>query len=396
MENYYKLNTSIDTENQIIKTIVNLDYYTKDNLNNLEFYINDKIDIKVTKCNYDFNYEVYTNKDSNVPFIPECKIIRINFKNSIEKNEKINLNFLCEGKFDITDNITVNSLNSEWIELGLYSLWHPVFKSLESAKFDADINISDEYTVVNSFQNKSYQSIVQVQPTVDCTIIASNKFKYVSRSSEGMDVKSYYTKTDKKPIANKIIDYIDIVSKTFLKFGQTSIKNLSIVIGDRTEGGGYCRPGLIVLSSPENFDELGYFHFISHEFAHMWWCDAPTDSYEDWLNESFAEYSALIAIREEFGKEVFNSILDRYKENSKGLKPIINLKRNNANAYTILYEKGPCLLNILESKIGEHEFIELLKEMKVRKIINTDTFLDLLEERYNKDIKHYFYQLLSS
>jgi len=38
-----------------------------------------------------------------------------------------------------------------------------------------------------------------------------------------------------------------------------------------------------------------------------WWANAPVNSWEDWLNESFAEYSALMAVRELFGAERFEA-----------------------------------------------------------------------------------------
>ena len=396
MNNSYNLNVDIDIENEIIKVICKVDYFTKYKIDNLRFYISSKMDVKVSECSYEFDYEINEDTEKQCPFIKDPKILKVNFKEFIEEQEQIELILICEGKFDITDGVGCNTLNTEWIELGLYCIWHPLLVDLNTSNFKADIKISEGYKVVNAIENGLYQTLEQNQSTFDCTIIASNKFECISTSNEGINVNVYYTNEDKKDIAKNIIKYLNSGLNIFSRFGKTSTKNLSIVIGERDDGGGYCRPELISLSSLEGYNELDNFHFICHELAHMWWLDAPSNSYEDWLNESFAEYSALIAIREEFGEVEFTKLINGYRERSKDLKPIMNIKRDDPTAYGVLYEKGACVLNKLEIRIGKNEFIELLKEMKLRKISSTESFLELVEDMYGKDVKQYIYYLLCS
>lgn len=85
-----------------------------------------------------------------------------------------------------------------------------------------------------------------------------------------MNLNVYYTNEDKKYTAKNIIEYLNRGLRTFSKFGKTSSNNLSIVISERDSGGGYCRDELISLSSLKGFSDLDIFHFICHEFAHMW------------------------------------------------------------------------------------------------------------------------------
>jgi len=47
---------------------------------------------------------------------------------------------------------------------------------------------------------------------------------------------------------------------------------------------------------------------------------------EDWLNESFAEYSALMAVRELFGTGRFQNIIAGKRKRSEGMPPIKALK----------------------------------------------------------------------
>ena len=394
MNNSYDLNLDIDIENETLKVICKVDYFTKDKIDNISFYISSKMDVKVNQCNYKFDYEIKEDTEKRCTFVKDPKILEVNFKEFIEVNKNIELTLICEGKFDIAEGVGCNSLNREWIELGLYCIWHPLLVDLNDSNFKADIKISEGYKVVNTIENGLYQSLVQNKPTVDCTIIASNKFKCISTSNEDLNVKVYYTNEDKKNTAKNLLKYLNSGLRIFSRFGKTSTNNLSIVIGERDSGGGYCRPELISLSSLDGSSDLDIFHFICHEFAHMWWLDAPSDSYEDWLNEAFAEYSSLIAIREEFGEVEFYKLINEYTERSKDLKPIMNIKRDDPSAYGVLYEKGACVLNKLEDKIGENEFIALLKETNSRKIISTQSFLELVEDMYGKDINEYIYELL--
>jgi len=46
------------------------------------------------------------------------------------------------------------------------------------------------------------------------------------------------------------------------------------------------------------------------EFSHLWWSNAPTDTWEDWLNEGFAEYGAPRAVRQRIGKAAFQSLIN--------------------------------------------------------------------------------------
>jgi hypothetical protein len=46
---------------------------------------------------------------------------------------------------------------------------------------------------------------------------------------------------------------------------------------------------------------------LTHEVAHFWWSGAPSVTWENWLNEAFAEYSALMYVRKFEGVEAFDT-----------------------------------------------------------------------------------------
>lgn len=126
-------------------------------------------------------------------------------------------------------------------------------------------------------------------------------------------------------------------------------------------------------------EEREYFRFIAHELAHLWWHHVKnTNSWEDWLNESFAEYSALLALREKFGTDVFQEKINEYSNLSRNLPPIRNLNRGSDNAHAVLYYKGPLLLCKLEALIGKNKFFKLLNIIHLQKVSSTEKFLNII------------------
>jgi aminopeptidase N len=161
------------------------------------------------------------------------------------------------------------------------------------------------------------------------------------------------------------------------------------------QGGGYARKGFIVLPPEEKPDEES-FRYIAHEIAHLWWMHAPSASWEDWLNESFAEYSALMALRERFDDKTFREFLGRKGERIKDLPPILGLRREDEKAFDVLYNKGPLILSKLESRVGKQSFIRILREWSARKVRLTSEFMSVLGCVSSPKNRKWFEELLET
>ncbi|MBE0696325.1 MAG: hypothetical protein IH586_05325, partial [Anaerolineaceae bacterium] len=190
-------------------------------------------------------------------------------------------------------------------------------------------------------------------------------------------------------------------------FGRTRLNELTLIESPRKLGGSYARRGLIVLggmSENDYFDQpAAYLRYLSHEAAHAWWWEAPTASWEDWLNESFAEYSALLALRERFGSEVFETFLERKKERLNGIHPLWEFERSDISTpeklnqvERLLYDKGPLLLHALAQRTGSQRYLELCRACLWSGVITTDHLLDLLEELEDAETRGWFEALLKS
>jgi aminopeptidase N len=262
--------------------------------------------------------------------------------------------------------------------------------------FNIKILIDSGYKIINSKKSGDYSVLEQSIPDSDCSIIASNSFNCVQSNFKNITVNIYFTKDIYNNLAQKIRGYLITILDYYKRFGEIDCQELSIVIAPREEGGGYCRPGLIVLMpNDDNKNEADYFKFIAHEIAHLWWCKCKrVDSWEDWLNESFAEFSALLVLREAFGEEEFKRKINLYAQKAEGLPPIKGLDRDNEKAYSVLYMKGPLILHELEENIGILEFEKLLNIVHVSNVDTTEYFLHKLNEITNQEITENFNMLL--
>jgi hypothetical protein len=238
-------------------------------------------------------------------------------------------------------------------------------------------------------------------------LVASKNMKSLKRVAGGYTVYVHYS-TIQDTTANILIDDLIGVFDLFDGwFAGNKDGMIALIESLRERGGGYSRTGLISLAglSDEGYVDQheDYIRYLAHETAHTWWQFAPKDSWEDWMNEGFAEFSALMVIRELFGEKAFNERLEAKKNNLSETPPIWGFDRNDrftpAKSQAIeanLYSKGPVLLYLLEERIEEEKFLALCEEMVASRISSTGDFLNLLSKNYGTELRNWFENLLES
>ncbi|WP_040215062.1 hypothetical protein [Clostridium polynesiense] len=391
--NFYSSVIKINSDEHLISSEVKLTYYCKErNIGILNFYIHKDMHFESILCSKDSCYEVTKDTAEWNPFILESKLIRISLVNPLLQGDAVDISFKYYGYINSVTEYGINRLAKEWIELGIYTPWFPLTENIEEALFNTEIIIEDEYKVINGQKLGDSWMINQDTPQIDCTIIASKDFNDISSSSSNPLIKVYYTLNDYKAEAYKILSYSNKILDCYRSFGVIEDKDLSIVIAPRELGGGYCRQGLIVLTPKEDKEnEQEYFRFLAHEIAHLWWNKSKAPhSFEDWLNESFAEYSSLMALREIFGTEDYNRIIDEYSKKSIGLPAVVDIDRYDENVYGVLYIKAPLILYRLEEKLQSENFFMLLNKIHVNKISTTEELIKLLYCEFGKETANCF------
>lgn len=390
----YNIDVCVLPKTKELKARVNLDYINSvDGTQHLKFYIHKDIVIKDITCNHLVSYAVGDGVEAWCPFVLESKVIQINLAKPINAGEALAISFDYSGVIDIVTQYGVNRISEDWVELGLYTPWFPLNPSLEYARFDVRLTIDDAYSLISSFAKKvagTWQLQID-KPQMDCTLLALKTNVFALTKTESLEIKSYAAYEAHRGIATTISQLAGDITAIYTAFGPLAQEQITFVVLPRNDGGGYCRPDMIVLTADEaKPNDLNYFKYIAHEVAHMWWGRAYTNSWEDWLNESFAEYSALMAVRVMRGEKEFSEIIERYISKSKDLPPIEGLCRADEKAYAVLYQKGPTLLYALECKIGRESFLRLFQIIYTENVITTQGLLETIVKLFDQEIALWF------
>jgi len=178
-------------------------------------------------------------------------------------------------------------------------------------------------------------------------------------------------------------------------------------------GWGQAPAGLVFITS-EAFQPListesqiyseGINERIAHEIAHQYWgVSVRWPSYtEQWLSESFAEYSAALLLKKFQGDAPYKRLLAHWKADANdahNLAPIPLANRittpNNSdwNRFKLLYGKGPYLLAALHKQVGDEPFLIFLKSYQKsfrNKAGSTKDVAGLLGFMTKQDFKPFF------
>ncbi len=146
---------------------------------------------------------------------------------------------------------------------------------------------------------------------------------------------------------------------------------------------------------------------FAHEIAHQFWghvVKMPSEE-EQWLSESFAEYSAALFLRAAKGEATYKSLVSHWKGGSrfasdKAPIPLANRVFVANDAATrdairtgLLYDKGPLLLAALHRQLGDEAFLTFLKSYQKTfrwKFGSTKTIAGLLQFLTKKDFGPFF------
>jgi len=403
-ETHYNVELTLDPEQGSLHANVELLCSSiEQQCSNLEFYLHKSMEIKSITGSVPITYQFDVEQPCSFPFTPDAGTLKIKLTQPVEDDKLLRIWFEYEGNIGVPP-WEVNRITPGWVELGFYAPWFPYRPELKQFCYDVQVQIDPGYEVIGLGEVKQLGEglwhISQKQPSADMVVMASNRFCRLRGAESGLEVELDYVDVAKWVVEDVFKKGLQALKWFSEWFGVTSSVDMRIVITPRIEGGGYARTGFVVLPriDTESYkeEEVSYFSNLAHECAHLWWANAPVNSWEDWLNESFAEYSALMAVRELFGTERFESILAKKLKRSEGMPPIKGIKRNDERAFTVLYDKGCLVLYELEQMAGRKEFIEVLRKTFQQKVSSTAEFVELVGADVSNEAKKKLNRLLSS
>lgn len=319
--------------------------------------------------------------------------VEVAFDGDLEPGRSLTVSVRYEGAI-VGDPWGTNGVTEGWVELGMYAAWFPLKPDEKAFTSSVRVTLDSTYTVAGAgkvptgvpTEDGRVWTLEQSRPSDDIVVIAGRGLRRQRVGAGAAAVTLYASRLGPAEIERIVSDATDIVDSETEWFGDPGPIPLTVVLADRDRGGGYARPGLVVLTYDGAADAYAKFtKGLAHEISHLWWSGAPTTSWEDWLNESFAEYSALLWIRRRMGEDVFADYVARYEEQCENLPPIRNLARNDEAAYAALYRKGLMVLFRLEETMGREDFRLFLKAVHANQVRSTEALLELLRRRASPD-----------
>ncbi len=339
----------------------------------LEFYLHRDLHVVIDGD----KVEKFRRHDQPFVFAPDSATWQVELAQDVAAGEVVEVCFDYTGTLPqpFPQGWETNRLTPQWVELGMYGPWFPWNNQYGAFTYQVKIYIDQGYTIVglgNTERKTDHWLLTSSQPVEDIVLTAAEG---LTQAGGEAGIYVFCARQEDSQGARQLADDARWTLDYFSRWlGQRRVRaGLTVVMAPRDKGGGYARPGFVVMQG------LDRKNFI-HELAHLWWTGAPVDSWEDWLNEAFAEYSAVRALKELEGREAFERYLDNKRAHTQGLPPIRNLPRDHKDAWLVLYHKGALILHQLQQALGEEAFTGLLRRCLREEVDTTDGLIALISD----------------
>lgn len=380
---HYTADLNVDPAAQTLTAKLRLDFIAPaDSMKTLTFYLHRQLVITSLQSPDVKSWRVLAEKPTLLGF-GDSAPVQIELTRALNKGEAITLDFAYSGK--VTQHTwPVNRISADLVEMGLYMPWFPLNMGYGEFTSEVNLTIPREYRVAGYGEvsgGKGSWRIVRSTPTTDIVIMAGRNLVRKTERAGGYEIEVTYPEGQYEGARQALRYGLGALTTYASWFGDAGEKRVQVFISPREQGGGFARRGLVVLSDLRKADDpASLCRYLGHEIGHLWWTGATVDSYEDWMNESFAEYSALMLLREKVSTAAYDFRIQQDIAKSVGAPPIFGLDRNDKAAQVVLYSKGPMILKRLEDQIGPKAFRELLRGMYSGHVHNTAEFLALVSK----------------
>jgi hypothetical protein len=313
----------------------------------------------------------------------------INFQKNEIKNLKLKVSYTLN-----LDSLSNNGFrfHEKWIELNLYTAWYPINTNYGRFPYTVKTTINKEYKLFGSgiVSNKRKEwEIIQTIPSIDISqifykglveeTIGSIKLYHININDEAAATIRKNTESHYKLLNNWL--------------GATSSTKLYLAVSNLNHTTSYARKNFISLSVVKKYSEP-YDKILAHELGHLWWNKASVTNWEEWLNESFAEYTAIIAQRHLYGEKNFEKNIKSLKKRTEKLASPYHLKKGVKNYQNSVTHKGAYILYELENKIGREAMATLMKTIHEAKIRTTKDLLSIVVKEHGKDVASFLLEML--
>lgn len=355
----------------------------KENQSDFKFLLSGDFEIISISCNKCASIDYNTKERS-------LRVIQFRVKKPLQKGELVNFEIEYGGKLG-----EMYNKEQQFLEMGLDFFWIPYESQIGEFNYSYRLKIKTDSPDFMMFGNgkttrKGKDWLIESKTEdFDINVIFGKDLKLKTYNENGYNLEVVSRNMPEEisdGLLKGMIETLGFYNSTFGK--KRPQKNVTAVFRPFELELGYFRKGFFILESPKKADEL--FSSISHELAHFWWSRANQQN--DWLDESFAEYSAMLAVRKFRGIERFNANLERKQKQNINLPPIYGFDRTQNRQQTplVLYVKGPLKLYELEQMLGEEKFLQFMQKLEDEKINETDQLIAALRKFSSNEIADKF------
>jgi hypothetical protein len=342
----------------------------------IKLYLNEKFNVRRVECK---NCRAFNFDAAAKPLAT----LTIALTKTLQSGERLSLHIEYDGDFS-----EMFHKEHDFLELGLDWFWYPVHRNIGQFDFLYRLNIKSDapdFQLAGNGRTARKGGDWLVESRVadnDIALVLGKNLNFRRYAQDGYDLqvvsKNVSDETGKILLAN-IRETLDFYNAAFgAGDRQRAVTAVIRPFPEIAGQGGYFRKGYFIL--PKIDDAAALFFPVAHELAHYWWLNA--DQQNAWLNESFAEYSAMLAVRKIKGAAAFEEILAKKQKNSANLPPVYGFDRTQNRRQTplVLYVKGALKLYDLEKDLGEERFLAFLRKVAEAKIGETDKLVDALAQ----------------
>jgi ABC-2 type transport system permease protein len=208
----------------------------------------------------------------------------------------------------------------------------------------------------------------------------SARYEVARKKWNGIDVEVYYDKQHAMNVPNMIKSIEKSLEYYTKNFGPFYHKQARIIEFPRYSGFAQAFPGTMPYSESIGFitdlrnvkqDDIDYVYYVvAHEMGHQYWAHqliGPKMQGSEWMSEGFAQYSALMVMEKEYGKDKMKTFLE-YEMNgylsgrSREFEAERPLMKTEGQGY-IHYQKASVAMYYLKEMIGEDKVNLAMKSL---------------------------------
>ncbi len=206
-------------------------------------------------------------------------------------------------------------------------------------------------------------------PSLNMYSFISARYKVAIQKWRDVDIEVYYHPEHEWNVENMLRSIRDSLEYYSTHFGPYRHKQARIIEFPRIASFAQAFPGTMPYSEGIGFiadihdeDDIDMVYYVvAHEMAHQWWAHQVIGANMEGatlLSETLAQYSALMVMEQEYGRDMMRKFLKYEMDNylsSRGSemldeKPLLHVRANQGYVH---YRKGSVVMYHLKEMIGE-------------------------------------------